>query len=100
MSKISRRVRFRGTSMTGWVTKRLIHNNEVVYSVCWDCDAEDDPRPYTPNELEPLPLEERRNLQIIKKMDAMDRKWWEEQMTEHGTVEEREQFRGGTFERI
>lgn len=100
MAKITRRVRYRGTSMTGYVMRRVIHNGEALYKVQWDCDQDVDPRPYKPEDLESLQREDRQNLQIIPRADCMDRKWWEEQMTLHGTVENREQFRDGTFERI
>lgn len=100
MSKLSRFVRFRGTAMEGMITKRLIHNGEVVYKVVWGWDEDEDPRPYRPDDLESLPREDRQNLQIIKQANCADRKQWEERMIEYGTVEGREQFRNGTFERV
>jgi hypothetical protein len=101
MTKLPRRVRFRGTSMEGYISKRVIHNGEAVYLVQWDHDIDEDPRPYSPNDLESNAVRvDRQNLQIIKRADAMDRKWWEEQMTQYGTVEAREEFRSGRFERI
>jgi hypothetical protein len=95
MAKITRRVRYRGTEMTGYVTRRVIHNSEALYKVLWDCDQDEDPRPYNPEQLESLPREDRQNLQIIKRANCMDRKWWEEQIELRGTVESREQWRPG-----
>jgi hypothetical protein len=101
MPKITRRVRYRGTQMTGQVAKRLIHNGEAVYKILWDCDSDVDPRPYKADDLESLPREDRQNLQIIKRADCTDRHWWEQQMTEYGTVESREEWRSGDgWERI
>lgn len=101
MAKITAGVRFRGTAMEGRVARRLIHNGEAVYLILWDCDADIDPRPYRPEDLEPLEItRDRQNLQIIKRAHAMDRKDWEERVALRGTVESREQFRSDTFERI
>ena len=101
MAKFGRRIRFRGTSMEGYITKQLIHNGERVYKVIWDRDDHEDPRPYTSNDLEPLQREDRQNLQIIKQADCPDRKVWEDFQVEHGTVESRQHFRSGDgWERI
>lgn len=98
-NKFGRRIRFRGTSMQGFIMRQLVHNGERVYRIHWDHDKDIDPRPYTGDDLEATQRIERMNLQIIKRAHAHDRK--DIEPAEGGTVEDREQFRGGDgFQRI
>ncbi len=100
-NKFGRYIRFRGTSMCGMIVRQMVHNGERVYRILWEKDIDIDPRPYTGDDLEPTQREDRMNLQIIKRAHTMDRKAWEERLTEKGTVKSREGFRGGDgFERI
>lgn len=95
MSKFGVCVRFRGTSIQGRIYRRVIHNGEVLWLILWDHDIDPDPRPYSSADLEPTPRMERVNQQFIKRADCMDRKDWEERVAPLGTVEGRENFRGG-----
>lgn len=93
--KFGRCVRFRDTSIQGRIYKRVIHNGEALFIILWDHDIDEDPRPYAARDLEPTPRTERVNQQYIMRAECMDRKEWEERVALRGTVEDRENFRGG-----
>jgi hypothetical protein len=97
MTPFGRRIRFRGTSITGFIQRRIIHNGERLFVVMWDHDGEDDPQPYRAHDLEATERTERMNQDKIPRLWAWDRK---EGFSIGETVEDREQFRSNEFKRI